>query len=31
VVLHHLAERLSRREPWPRWRHYITHWLRHDG
>ena len=29
VMLHHLANRLSRKEPLGRWSKYISHWLRY--
>ncbi len=31
LILHHLPKRLSREEPIARWKHLITHCLRHDG
>ena len=30
LILHHLANRLSRRDPVEPWRRYITHYLRYD-
>lgn len=30
LILHHLARRLSRREPFGRWTHYVTHYVRHE-
>lgn len=30
LILHHLTHRLSRREPFGRWRNLITHVLRHE-
>jgi len=29
LVLHHVQNRLSRKEPATRWKKYTTHWLRH--
>ena len=31
LMLHHLANRLSRTEPIGRWSKYISYWLRYDG
>lgn len=31
LVLHHLKNNLSIREPGTRWRRYVTHWLRHPS
>lgn len=31
IALHHLSNRLSRREPIARWAKYVTHWLRYEG
>lgn len=31
LILHHLPNRLSRREPFGLWQRAVTHWLRYDG